>query len=172
MQFARPVVALFAVVASLVAACSPYTPVPLAGAERQQALDAYSATFAEKLAATWNPRQALRDYPNQVLAAGQYTTVLWVIVDELGDVVITDVARSARDYLDREALRAVHVAEPFEAPPKGLLYRSSRGLVAGFPVQFTVNVGGEAGSYVQNRFNVVGQASQTQKPGVNLVADL
>jgi outer membrane biosynthesis protein TonB len=151
-------------------ACSPVTPTPFAGPERQQALDQYTELFAQRIAERWNPRQALRDYPNQVLGSGSYTTVVWVIVDALGDVVVADVAKSAKDYLDREALRAIGAAGPFTAPPEGLLYRSSRGLVAGFPLQFTVNLPGAPGSYVQNRQNQEGKITLA-KP-LELVAEL
>lgn len=146
------------------AACAAKTPAPLEGAERQATLDKYTEVFSKQLADTWNPRQALGDYPNQVLPTGQLTTVVWVVVDELGDVVVTDIARSAYGSLDREALRAIYVSSPFAPPPKGLLYRSSRGLVAAFPLQFTVQVPGEPGGYVQNRFNVEGKPPQVQKP--------
>lgn len=145
-------------------ACAARTPPPLEGQERQATLDKYTELFSKQLADTWNPRAALGDYPNQVLPTGQLTTVVWVIVDELGDVVVTDVAKSAYGSLDREALRAIYVASPFAPPPQGLLYRSSRGLVAAFPLQFTVQVPGEPGGYVQNRFNVEGKTPQVQKP--------
>ncbi len=146
------------------AACSPVTPAALEGVERQNALDKYTELFSKEVADKWNPRQALQDYPNQVLPTGALTTVLWVIVDELGDVVVLDVAKSSYGSLDREAVRAINVSGPFAPPPKGLLYRSSRGLVAAFPMQFTVQVPGEPGGFVQNRFNVEGKTPQVQKP--------
>ena len=153
-----------ALLSSSATACAPKTPAALDGPDRQAALDKYTELFSKQVADTWNPRQALADYPNQVLPAGTLTTVVWVIVDELGDLVVTDIARSAYGSLDREALRALMVTAPFPPPPKGLLYRSSRGLVAAFPMQFTIQVPGEAGGYVQNRFNVEGKAPQVQKP--------
>jgi TonB family protein len=160
----------FVALSVLIASCGAVTPAPVPGPERQRALDEYTALFAQRIAENWNPRQALRDYPNQVLATGTYTTVVWVIVDAMGDVVVVDVSKSTRDYLDREALRAVHVAGPFPPPPEGLLYRSSRGLVTGFPLQFTVNLGGDPGQHVQNRANHDGSI-QLAKP-LSLVADL
>jgi len=145
-------------------------PEPLAGPERQQTLDQYTDSFAQRLAEKWNPRQALREYPNQVLSTGSFTTVVWVVVDELGDVVAVDVAKAVHAYVDREAIRAVHVTAPLPPPPEGLLYRSSRGLVASFPLQFTIHVPGESGAYVQNRANQEGKV-QTNKP-LELVAEL
>jgi hypothetical protein len=145
-------------------ACAAVSYPPLEGNERQAALDKYTEVFSKQIADTWNPRVALQDYPNQTLPTGALTTVVWVIVDELGDVVATDIAKSAAGSLDREALRAVYVCAPLPPPPKGLLYRSSRGLIAGFPLQFTVQVPGEAGGFVPNRFNFEGKAPQVNKP--------
>ena len=142
-----------AVFASLfLAACQAYTPKPLEGAERQQAFNAYIAEVNAKVAANWKPLVGARDYPNAVFPAGKLTSVVWAVVDQHGDLIATDVIKSGVAPFDREAIRAVSLATPLPAPPEGLMYRSSRGLVAGIPVQFSVTVPGEAGSLTQGRF--------------------
>src|SRR4051812_34747231 len=154
----------FVLLGLAIAACSPFTPTLLEGEERQQTQDNYTASLTEMVMARWQPRAALRDFPNSVLSAGTLTTVVWVVVDELGDVVINDVAKSAAPFLDREALRAIQSAGPFPPPPAGLLTRSSRGLVAGFPIQFDIKVPGQPGTFPPARALIAARPPTMLKP--------
>lgn len=154
-RIALSTLALCAAVA--ISSCTAYAPAPLEGAERQQAFADYIAVLNQKVAETWTPLVGARDYPNAVFAAGKLTTVVWAVIDQHGDLVITDLVKSAHPALDREAIRALSMATPLPSPPEGLMYRSSRGLVAGVPVQFSVNVPGEPGTLTQGRFLAQGQ---------------
>ena len=131
------------------AACSVYTPQPLVGQERQDAYAQYVDGINQKLKDVWNPKQAFHDYPNRQLPAGKITTVIIAVIDEEGDVITADAPyASGHEFVDREAARAIAMSAPFAKPPYGLLRRSSRGLVAVIPLQFSVTVPGQPGAFV------------------------
>lgn len=136
----------------LIGACAAYTPTPLEGAERQQAYDAYMTDVNSKIATNWSPLTGARDYPNQIMVSGKATSIIWAVVDQNGDVITMEVYKPGNPAFDREAIRAVAMSSPLPSPPEGLLYRSSRGLVAGIPVKFTVTVPGAEGALTQGRF--------------------
>lgn len=135
--------------ALLLTACTNYVPTPLVAQERQDAYAGYVDGINQKLKDVWNPKQAFHDYPNRQLPAGKITTVIIAVIDEEGDVVSADAQVSTgHDFVDREASRAIAMSAPFAKPPQGLLRRSGRGLVASIPLQFSVTVPGQPGSFV------------------------
>lgn len=160
-SFVLPAVVCAALV---MGACAAYTPTPLEGAERQQAYDAYMTDVNSKVAVNWSPLTGARDYPNQIIAAGKSTSVVWAVIDQFGQVVTMEVYKPGNPAFDREAVRAVAMASPLPPPPEGLLYRSSRGLVAGIPVKFTVTVPGAEGSLTQGRFLAQGKGNVGVSP--------
>lgn len=132
--------------------CQTHTLKPLVGDARQQALNQYVKSIEQQVVSHWQLKDAFSEYSYKILPAGPNKTILWVVVDQLGDIIATDVVESAGGFLDREAQRAIYLSSPLPTPPEGLQYQSSRGIIAGFPVQFVVHVEGALGTLRQARF--------------------
>lgn len=141
----------------------PYTPTPLTGTARHEAFRDYFAMLGTHIDAHWDPFNALLEYPNKVIETDELKATIWVVVDQQGDVIVSDIVSSSGTYFGREAARAVKSSGPFPSPPEGLLYRSSFGLVTSFPVLFTYRVG-DSERMQQARFLAKSQKDLSAEP--------
>lgn len=90
----------------------------------------------------WQAQKALdrADPDGSRYGAGERTTVLFVRLNGLGEIVNMEVAHeSGAPYLDEEAERAVRAAAPFPNLPEGLLDASGH---LDLPLAFTVDIHG------------------------------
>jgi TonB family protein len=87
----------------------------------------YAGFFLElkrRVAGNWRPEEAFRSRPpSQHLGEGETrVTVLQISLNPDGSIKGSSIKESSgMAFLDEEAIRAVQAAQPFSAPPKGLV---------------------------------------------------
>lgn len=83
----------------------------------------------KKIAQQWRPADAQRRFDPSFMIHGYQSryTVLYVVLDERGNLESLDIQRSSGvDFLDQEAISAVAAAAPFPNPPPGVVESDGR----------------------------------------------